>query len=108
MGVPEIEDQRDPISTPENEKLASTVTSTDVAKGSDKKLHFVQRSDVLPEYDGEEENITGYDADLMRARASLSTEEEKKLLRRVDWHIIPLCAIMYMVKSIDASNVSLA
>ena len=34
-------------------------------------------------------------------------EEEKKLLRRVDWRIVPLCAVMYAVKSIDASNVSI-
>ena len=38
-------------------------------------------------------------------RESQSNEEEKKLLRRIDWHLIPLLAVMYMVKTIDASNV---
>lgn len=52
------------------------------------------------------EFIPGYDANLMQARAALSYEEEKKLLRRIDWHLIPLLAIMYMLKSVDFSNVS--
>ncbi|KAG4423744.1 hypothetical protein IFR04_003169 [Cadophora malorum] len=104
MGVPETSEKGQATSPADLELSASTITSTQ--EHHPKKLHVVQRSDVIPEYDGSEENITGYDADLMRARASLSAEEEKKLLRRVDWRIVPLCAVMYAVKSIDASNVS--
>lgn len=68
-------------------------------------LHYVSRNEdsSLHEYDGEA--IPGYNADLMRARASLSSVEEKKLLRRVDWHLIPLLAVIYMVKSVDFTNV---
>lgn len=68
-------------------------------------LHYVSRNEdsSLHEYDGE--TIPGYNADLMRARASLSSVEEKKLLRRVDWHLIPLLAVIYMVKSVDFTNV---
>ncbi|GAB1201107.1 hypothetical protein APSETT444_010494 [Aspergillus pseudonomiae] len=71
-------------------------------------VHYVERTekDTLPEYEGDV--IPGYDANLMRARASLSSTEEKKLLRRIDWHLIPLLAIMYMVKSVDFTNVSYA
>lgn len=105
MGVPETSEKGQATSPADLELSASTITSTQ--EHHPKKLHVVQRSDVIPEYDGSEENITGYDADLMRARASLSAEEEKKLLRRVDWRIVPLCAVMYAVKSIDASNVSI-
>lgn len=103
MGAPERSEKGTATSRPDLE-ISSIITSTQ--EHQPKKLHFVQRSDVIPEDDSSDENITGYDADLMRARASLSAEEEKKLLRRVDWRIVPLCAVMYAVKSIDASNVS--
>jgi hypothetical protein len=69
------------------------------------KVHYVDRGQngVLATY--EAEHIPGYDADLMSARATLSSTEEKKLLRRIDWHLIPLLAVMYMLKSIDFTNV---
>jgi putative SOS response-associated peptidase YedK len=69
------------------------------------KVHYVARdqSGHLPEY--EAELIPGYDANLMGARATLSSAEEKRLLRRIDWHLIPLLAVMYMLKSVDFTNV---
>lgn len=39
-------------------------------------------------------------------RALLSYEEEKKLLRRVDWRLVPLSAFIFLVKSLDVNNVS--
>ncbi|KAM0551234.1 hypothetical protein ACHAPJ_008579 [Fusarium lateritium] len=66
----------------------------------------VARGDAFSSSEDVRDNITGYDNTLMKARATLSSQEEKKLLRRIDWHLIPLLAVMYMVKSIDASNVS--
>ncbi|CAK7209716.1 hypothetical protein SCUCBS95973_000534 [Sporothrix curviconia] len=50
--------------------------------------------------------IAGYDAAMMSARASLSADEEKALLRRIDWRLLPLLSVIYMVKTIDAANVS--
>lgn len=41
-----------------------------------------------------------------RQHGPLDAAEEKKLLRRVDWHLLPLLSIMYVVKTIDAQNVS--
>lgn len=69
------------------------------------KVHYVDRDQngILPTYGAE--HIPGYDADLMSARATLSSGEEKKLLRRIDWHLIPLLAVMYMLKSVDFTNV---
>ena len=64
-----------------------------------------RKIEPLPEYDDFQNAIVGYDATLMRARATLSTEDEKKLLRRIDWHLLPLLAVMYAVKTIDAANV---
>ncbi|OJJ32918.1 hypothetical protein ASPWEDRAFT_53001 [Aspergillus wentii DTO 134E9] len=66
-------------------------------------LHYASRGEILGD---NSEEITGYDSEWMRARTSLTAEEEKKLLRRMDWHIMPLCAIMFLLKNIDSENVS--
>jgi hypothetical protein len=87
------------------------VSSANSPKASDsRKLHLVSRGEALPRYDGVSEDqdiIEGYDASLMRDRNALSAAEEKKLLRRIDWRLLPLLAIMYIVKTMDAANVSL-
>lgn len=75
------------------------------AKGN---IHYVNRNGNETPGSFEEELIPGYDATLMRARATLTSAEEKKLLRRIDWHLIPLLAVMYMLKSVDFTNVRLS
>ncbi|KAI0906397.1 major facilitator superfamily domain-containing protein [Ustulina deusta] len=50
--------------------------------------------------------IQGFDAERMRARTYLTTAEEKKLIRRIDWHLMPLCSIMFLFKNLDVDNVS--
>ncbi|KAI1066877.1 hypothetical protein LB506_012048 [Fusarium annulatum] len=72
------------------------------------KQHYntVTRGESVPNSGDIDDNIVGYDGTLMGARTRLSSQQEKKLLRRIDWHLIPLLSVMYMVKSIDASNVS--
>ncbi|GJC85396.1 hypothetical protein ColLi_08234 [Colletotrichum liriopes] len=42
------------------------------------------------------------------ALTALTVEEEKKLIRKVDWRLIPLLAMLYLVKKLDESNVSQA
>jgi hypothetical protein len=71
-------------------------------------LHVIQRGDSSLPYASEkpEDVINGYDASLMQDRGILSSEEEKRLLRRTDWRLLPLLALMYVVKTIDAANVS--
>ncbi|KAJ4258054.1 hypothetical protein NW762_008194 [Fusarium torreyae] len=82
-------------------------TSSSGGEPPEKNLYStVARGDNLSSSEDVRDNITGYDNALMKARANLSSQDEKKLLRRIDWHLIPLLAVMYMVKSIDASNVS--
>ena len=71
-------------------------------------LHVARRDESVPVYDGIQNELTGFDASVMGARTLLSAEEEKKLLRRVDWHLLPLLSLMYMVKTIDAAGVRLA
>ncbi|SPO02601.1 uncharacterized protein DNG_05274 [Cephalotrichum gorgonifer] len=64
-----------------------------------------------PTYPGKElaeepatRDTTDYDLELMRNRGLLTYEEEKKLLRRVDWHLMLLCALIFLVKNVDANN----
>ncbi|KAF7621108.1 pantothenate transporter [Aspergillus flavus] len=105
LGLSEKNDTPDATSTTIKSSDISVEESPDQRRGN---LHYVKRTEngSLPEYEGDV--IPGYDANLMRARASLSSAEEKKLLRRIDWHLIPLLAIMYMLKSVDFTNVSYA
>lgn len=88
---------------PDMEKAAVVTTSSP----DPRQLHVVSRGSEttkhLEDIDGQ---IVGFDASLMAARTALSGEEEKKLLRRLDWRILPLMALMYVVKNIDQSNVS--
>jgi len=49
-------------------------------------------NDSFYEYYGVE--IPGYNANLMRARASFSSTEEKKLLHRINWYLIQLLVLI--------------
>jgi hypothetical protein len=70
------------------------------------KLHIQPRDANV---DGENAaGITGYDHERMKDRGLLSYEEEKKLLRRVDIRLMILCAVIFMIKNVDANNVSLS
>lgn len=94
-----------------DQKDADKITTSPAAEfpseTSSEELHFATRKeDLLPDEYDEKQQISGYDPALMRARVLLSAEEEKKLLRRIDWRLIPLLSVMYMVKTIDAMNVS--
>ncbi|KAI1826439.1 major facilitator superfamily domain-containing protein [Xylaria intraflava] len=42
----------------------------------------------------------------MRARTALTIEEERKLIRRVDWRLLPLCSLIFLFKNLDSDNVS--
>ncbi|UPK92896.1 hypothetical protein LCI18_003831 [Fusarium solani-melongenae] len=90
----------------EKSSVAGPIYSSTEEPSREQHFKVVTRGDPLSSSDDGRGEITGYDDSLMRARATLSSTEEKKLLRRIDWHLIPLLAIMYMVKTIDASNVS--
>lgn len=93
-----------PIISPKK-KETGTISTDEVPSPGERNVHYVNRNADDPLPDCEEEPIPGYDATLMRARATLSSAEEKKLLRRIDWHLIPLLAVMYMLKSVDFTNV---
>ena len=68
-------------------------------------FHYASRGEVLNDANYAVDEITGFDDERKRARTYLTAEEEKKLLRRMDWHIMPFCAIMFLLKNIDSENV---
>lgn len=71
---------------------------------SDNGFHHAQRGEAAGNL-SEAESIQGYDPARMRARTSLTAEEEKRLLRRIDWHLMPICSIIFMFKNLDSDNV---
>lgn len=75
-------------------------------KVDDHGLHLVQRGGELAESDIDDTSIQGFESDRMKARTLLTAEEEKKLLRRIDWRIMPLCSLMFLLKQLDALNIS--
>ena len=71
----------------------------------DSTIHFVRRGEDFEDDALPENEIVGYDAGRMKARALLSEAEEKRLMRRVDWHLMPLCSVMFLLKNMDYQNV---
>jgi hypothetical protein len=50
--------------------------------------------------------VDGFDSALMRDRSLLTAEEEKALMRRVDWRIMTICSLLFLMKNLDADNIS--
>ncbi|KAM0739514.1 hypothetical protein ACQRIT_007251 [Beauveria bassiana] len=68
-------------------------------------IRFVPRGEAMPEASSSQESIAGYDAELMSGRTLLSAEEEKNLLRKIDWRLMTLCSLIFMFKQLDSQNV---
>lgn len=87
---------------------ADAATTSDVDESIDhdeRQFRCVRRGEALPEASSSQETIAGYDAELMSDRTLLSVEEEKKLLRRIDWRLMTLCSLLFMFKNLDSQNV---
>ena len=80
-------------------------TSTAVVEDPSSNLHYARRGSAVHD-DTISSEIEGFDAERMRARTLLTVEEEKKLLRKIDLRLMTLCSIMFLLKNIDADNVS--
>ena len=87
-----------------DDKRRSSLTATEDRPG-DAAIHVVPRGEEVDDVSSLENDIVGYDAERMKARALLSEVEEKKLMRRVDWHLMPLCSLMFLLKNMDYQNV---
>lgn len=106
MSPPETSEKIEAVSPSATSKVVSTGIDEYPVPGKE-NLHLVERTgneDGLVQYD-DSDSINGFNAAVMGARVTLSNVEEKKLLRRIDWRLIPLLSLMYMLKSVDYSNV---
>lgn len=100
MSLPSTFNMEDP------KEIPATV-SAQAAESSSSGIHYARRGSVVGDGTTKaDENIDGYDDERMRARTLLSAQEEKKLMRRVDWRLMTLCSVMFLLKNIDADNVS--
>jgi len=84
-----------PALFPTNEKPALVALTDSPIPGSD---HGSQENKL--------EKGAFYDSAASDTSPTLSSADEKKLLRRIDWRLLPLLAAMYVIKTIDAQNVS--
>jgi hypothetical protein len=78
-------DKTTPSSVLDEEKPTFTIQSPEElpAEGGKDHLHFVPRSDALLE-DPSHDAIRGYNHSLMRPRATMSSADEKRVIRRID------------------------
>jgi hypothetical protein len=82
----------------------SDITSTNESDGGH-ELHFARRGEELAEASSSQASIDGYDPERMSGRTLLTAEEEKKLLRKIDWRLMTLCSLIFMFKNLDSNNV---
>lgn len=93
----------------DTDKKVATATepfSPTETRVADNGLHLAERGGGVVGSDVDDNSIRGFDSDRMKARTLLTAEEEKKLLRKIDWHIMPLCSLMFLFKNMDADNIS--
>ncbi|KAL6889157.1 major facilitator superfamily domain-containing protein [Trichoderma evansii] len=88
-----------------NKDLHENVEINTTIKSHEAKIHYVKRGEIISQLPIDEA-IDGFQADSQGARTLLTAEEEKKLLRRIDWHLMPLCSLIFMFKNLDSDNVS--
>ncbi|KAJ5291018.1 hypothetical protein N7478_000269 [Penicillium angulare] len=91
-------------------KDLNTSTASDIVSAhevsANHEFHFAKRGEALGEASSSQESIEGYDPSLMNGRELLTAEEEKKLLRKIDWRLMALCSIIFMFKNLDSNNLS--
>lgn len=94
------------VSNMGNDTFVATSPEQDPHANADFNLKTAKRSGRAFIFD---DSITISDGELSREAAltALTADEERELLRRVDWRLIPLLCMLYLVKKLDESNVSL-
>lgn len=76
-------------------------SATDPEEG----LTFARRGEQVSE-EAAAKDVDGFDAERMRDRSLLTAAEEKALLRKIDWRLMTVCSILFLIKNIDADNIS--
>ncbi|KAJ2980283.1 hypothetical protein NUW58_g6984 [Xylaria curta] len=82
----------------------TSIDGNSSSSSTDNDFYRVARGEVADVKD--DQAIQGFDVERMRARTALTADEEKRLIRRIDWHLMPLCSIIFLFKNLDADNVS--
>ncbi|KAI1624129.1 putative pantothenate transporter [Exophiala viscosa] len=86
----------------DTDKIGASTTAVGPAQHG--VLHYARRGEPVEDASSVDSDIIGFDAEKMKGRSLLTELEEKKLMRRVDWHLMTLCSIMFLLKNIDANN----
>ncbi|ETS75197.1 hypothetical protein PFICI_13681 [Pestalotiopsis fici W106-1] len=81
------------------EPAATSSQPADMSDGSDKAQDILATASS-----GNNTDVEDAEEARRRALAALTPEEEKSLLRRIDWHLMPLCSLIFMFKNLDVSN----
>lgn len=84
-------------------RVDSDVSSKDNAANSQPELTLARRGNVVDNSVGD---VDGFDAERMRDRALLNADEEKALMRRIDWRLMTVCSIIFLIKNLDSENIS--
>ena len=89
--------------TPREESVTHHATAPEHSKNA--TITLAQRGTAVDEdvVDGTEE--TEEDTN-RRNRTLLSAKEEQSLLRRINWRIMTVCSLLFLLKNIDADNIS--
>ncbi|KAI1093108.1 putative pantothenate transporter [Rostrohypoxylon terebratum] len=93
------------MATTKTPEIKTSETGDSSASSVNDGFHHVRRGEIVDDISGGEV-IDGYEAERMRARTALTADEERKLIRRIDWHLMPLCSLIFMFKNLDSDNVS--
>lgn len=91
-----------PVSDSTSERASNEVPETSKATNN---LTFARRGEELDDTIVGND-VDGFDAERMRGRSLLTAEEEKALMRKVDWRIMTVCSLLFLLKNIDADNIS--
>lgn len=70
------------------DKADDLVASSTPVKDTTNGFHYARRGSTVEDDAIDRNAIKGYDDERMRARTLLTAEEEKKLMRRVDWRLM--------------------
>ena len=88
------------IKTPGETSISNDITSSQCTKNA--SITLAQRG-----ISGDEDVTAQAGDETARSdRTLLSAQEEKALLRRIDWRIMTVCSLLFLLKNIDADNIS--
>ncbi|KAL2847871.1 major facilitator superfamily domain-containing protein [Aspergillus pseudoustus] len=85
---------------------SNEITETPVLAAEDSAQHNFKTGKRVDKQVGVVYNGPMVDDEVAREAAltALTAEEEKKLIRRIDWRLVPLLCLLYLMKKIDETN----